>query len=84
MRICARPIIVIYNMESSNSGSLISHLLHCHNVHIVYSFELKQFHHHGIPYIAALSHHDLNGSFSYPVYLSVRNLGNLSFMGEKS
>ena len=35
-------------------------------------------------YIAALSHHDLNGFSSYPVYLSIRNLGNFSFMGEKS
>ena len=34
--------------------------------------------------VAALSHHDLTGSPSYPVYLSIRNLGNLSFMGEKS
>ena len=33
--------------------------------------------------IAALSHHDLNGSSSYPVYLSIGNLGNLSIMGEK-
>ncbi len=34
--------------------------------------------------VAALSHHDLNGFSSYPVYLSIRNLGNFSFMGEKS
>ena len=38
----------------------------------------------GIRLLAALSHHDLNGSSSYPVSLSIRNLGNLSFMKEKS
>ena len=34
--------------------------------------------------VAALSDHDLNGSSSYPVHLSIRNHGNLSYMGEKS
>ena len=34
--------------------------------------------------LAALSRRDLNGSSSYPVYLSIGNLGDLLFMGEKS